>query len=224
MTHHWEEGCHRWYSCCCLLGPVWSWGHLMFILDSDNVLLQKVKVVEDPVGPSQYCQLCCHHMWSWSASQIMSAYYQTTSANQLSLYLAHLLLLSIICSSSWCPCIHLTFCLKRHTFPFSHSITLSSWSGVRIRGLAFFFFLVCDCDCDSVLDCDCDCISGWESNSSGSGCVEGNCGWSAPTTSPSSDLLGLGLGNLAGQSLFLPCDCIIKKELGQQQLATGIWY
>ncbi len=45
--------------------------------------------------------------------------------------------------------------LNRHSLTFSHSITLSSWSAVKIWGFTFFF-LDCDCDCVS----DCDCISG----------------------------------------------------------------
>ncbi len=115
--------------------------------------------------------------------------------------------------------------LKRHSFILNHSMILSSWSGVRMRGLAFFFFLDCDCycycDCDCISDCDCDCISDWESNSSG--CVEDNSGWTAPTTSPLSEwlLLRLGLSDLSGLPLFLPFGCIIKWELGQQQLETG---
>ncbi len=86
------------------------------------------------------------------------------------------------------------FLLKRYSFTFSNSITLSSWSAVRLRGLAFFFFLDCYCDCDCVSDCVCYWVSSWKSNSSRSGCVKGNWG-------------------LAGLPLFHPFSGIIKWEL-----------
>ncbi len=134
LTHHRGGGCNRWYSCCCCpLGQLDLEATCCMSFDSDNVLLHKVKAVEDPLVLLSIvsCAITGYGLVSFpNLVHILSNHIFKIA----SLYVAHLLLLSIICSSSQCSCMHLTFLLKRHSFPFSHLITLSSWLGVRMGG------------------------------------------------------------------------------------------
>ncbi len=63
-------------------GPAWPWGHLPSIPWLWWCVATQSQSDWGSIGPSQYCQLRHHQMRSSSASQILYAYYRTTSSIQ----------------------------------------------------------------------------------------------------------------------------------------------
>lgn len=130
-------------------------------LNSDYVLMDKVKSVEKSLVPlsivscpiprlglHQFTQSCVH--------AVRPCLYNCSLYFQFFCYCEHGW---FFISVSLCA---FMFLLNRYMFTFSHSMTLSSWTGVRIReyilnsDCAYDCDYDYDCDCDTDYDCDCD--------------------------------------------------------------------
>ncbi len=114
-------GCHRWYSCCCyyLLGTLEREATCHSSLDSDDVLQHKVKAVENPLVP---LSIVSCPITRCGLRQFTNQVFKTgvSICSSFDVHNLFFILMSLYVFN---------FLLKRHSFTFSHLMTLFSSPG-----------------------------------------------------------------------------------------------